>query len=122
MSPFRRSVGQRRRRALGRAAPGSPLADALAVDPPDLDTALDDLPLLAVDLETTGLDPARHRVLSAGWVPVDGRRIVLAGARLHRYGQRRDHRDRDGTVPLGAAPLPQRSGGMAMSASILSIR
>ncbi len=36
---------------------------------------------MAVDLETTGLDPARDHILSIGWVPVDGQVITLAGAR-----------------------------------------
>lgn len=44
-------------------------------------TPVADLPLLAIDIETTGLDPRRDRVLSVGFVPVDGDRIVLAGAR-----------------------------------------
>lgn len=39
------------------------------------------LPLLSVDLETTGPSPGRDRVLAIGWVPVTGRRIELAGAR-----------------------------------------
>jgi len=30
------------------------------------------IPLLAIDLETTGLDAARDTILSAGWVAVDG--------------------------------------------------
>lgn len=33
---------------------------------------------LAVDVETTGLDPAKDRLLSIGWVAVEGRDIVLA--------------------------------------------
>jgi len=79
VSLFRRSPEQRRERALRTAAPG-PLREYLAVAPPAPDTPLDDLMLLAVDIETTGLDPRRDRVLSIGWVPVDGRRVVLGGA------------------------------------------
>jgi DNA polymerase-3 subunit epsilon len=37
--------------------------------------------LLAIDLETTGLDPARDSVLAIGFVPVEDGEIVLAGAR-----------------------------------------
>ncbi|WP_208542906.1 3'-5' exonuclease [Nocardioides euryhalodurans] len=40
-----------------------------------------DLSLLAVDLETSGLDPATERVLAIGFVPVDGFRVPLGGAR-----------------------------------------
>jgi DNA polymerase-3 subunit epsilon len=50
---------------------------------PDDKTSLDELPLLAVDIETTGLSPARDQVLAVGWVPVDGNRIDLSGARRH---------------------------------------
>ncbi|MFL6081239.1 MAG: exonuclease domain-containing protein [Ornithinibacter sp.] len=79
MSLFRRTPEQRRERAARAAAPG-PLADYLSVPLPDLATALSDLRLLAVDIETTGLDPRRDRVLSIGWLPVDGGRIELGGA------------------------------------------
>lgn len=44
------------------------------------DRSVSDLELLAVDLETTGLDPARHEILSIGLVPVRGLTIELAGA------------------------------------------
>ena len=80
MSLFRRTPQERRERALRSAAPG-PLRDHLAVPLPDPATPLHDLRLLALDLETTGLDPRADRVLSLGWVPVDGGSIVLGGAR-----------------------------------------
>ncbi|MGG5257890.1 exonuclease domain-containing protein [Phycicoccus avicenniae] len=77
--PWRRGVPARRERALRRCAPG-PLHDLLDGPVPARDTPLDELPLLAVDIETTGLDARHDRVLSVGWVPVDGGRVVLAGA------------------------------------------
>lgn len=40
-----------------------------------------DSPLLAVDVETTGLKADRHQLVSIGWVPVNGRVIDLSGAR-----------------------------------------
>jgi DNA polymerase III subunit epsilon len=55
---------------------------------PDDRTTLDVLPLLAVDIETTGLSPVQDRLLAVGWVPVNGTRIDLSGAR--RYVVRRD--------------------------------
>jgi DNA polymerase III subunit epsilon len=79
VSLFRRSPEQRRERALRTAAPG-PLRDYLAAALPGPETPLADLRLLAVDIETTGLDPRRDRVLSIGWLPVEGGRIELGGA------------------------------------------
>ena len=79
MNTFRRTPEQGRLRALGRVGPG-PLRDYLEAPLPGLDTPLADLGLLAVDIETTGLDPRRDRVLSIGWLPVDGGRVVLGGA------------------------------------------
>lgn len=54
-------------------------ARALAV--PSGSTPVRRLRLLAVDVETTGLDPGRDAILAVGMVPVDGSRIELAGAR-----------------------------------------
>lgn len=64
-----------RRRATGA------LADFYAERPPAGSTRLEDLPVLAVDVEATGLDLSSDRLLSIGWVPMEGRRIVLSGAR-----------------------------------------
>ena len=64
-----------RRRATGA------LADFYAVDPPAKSTLLEDLPILAVDVEATGLKVGTDRLLSIGWLPVDGRTINLSGTR-----------------------------------------
>lgn len=64
-----------RRRATGA------LSDFYAERPPAGSTRLEDLPVLAVDVEATGLDLSSDRLLSIGWVPMEGRRIVLSGAR-----------------------------------------
>ena len=71
--------GRRRRLA---ARTRDPALRALLETPePDPRTPLDELRLLAVDVETTGLDARRDRLLSVGFVPVDGRDVVLGGAR-----------------------------------------
>lgn len=49
--------------------------------PPARGTRLEDLELIALDFETTGLDPARDHVIAAGWVLLRGDRIMLASAR-----------------------------------------
>lgn len=48
---------------------------------PEWDTPVGAARLLAVDVETTGLDPDRDRVVSVGWVPLDAGGIDLGGAR-----------------------------------------
>ena len=62
-----------------RAASGA-LKDFYETPAPGPDTPLSELPLLAVDVETTGLNPAKDRILSIGWVPLDGLAISLGGA------------------------------------------
>ncbi len=63
-----------------RERPTGPLADFLEVPAPGPRTPLDELRLLSVDVETTGLKPRKHELLSIGWVPVDGGVIDLSGA------------------------------------------
>lgn len=60
--------------------PDGPVRD-LALDLPSVAADLSDVELLALDLETTGLDPARDAVLSVGWVPIVDDRIRLGQAR-----------------------------------------
>ncbi|OFS19086.1 exonuclease domain-containing protein [Corynebacterium sp. HMSC04H06] len=55
----------------------------LELGAPARSTPLEELELLAVDMETTGLNPGRDRIVSVGWVPVCGRVIDLAGAGYH---------------------------------------
>jgi DNA polymerase III subunit epsilon len=57
-----------------------PLKEFYTVPPPAEDTPLTELPLLAVDVETTGMDPRKHQLVSIGWVPVNGATIDLSGA------------------------------------------
>ena len=63
---------------MARALPG--VQRFLATPQPPRRTPLADLRLLAVDMETTGLDPRTATALSLGWVPVDGTSVVLGGA------------------------------------------
>lgn len=72
--------GPERRRDRARSKARGPLADFYTGAWPDPGTPADQLQLLAIDLETTGLDPTRDQALSVGYVPVDGRDIVLAGS------------------------------------------
>lgn len=62
---------------------GTPLGDYYRVDTPTIREPWDEVGFLAVDLETTGLDPRADAIASIGWVPVTGGGIVLAEARHH---------------------------------------
>lgn len=82
MSLFDRllSLEQRRRRLAARA-PAGPLRAYLERPFPDPGKACAETPFLALDLETTGLDPAKHVILSLGAVQMQGSEIRLASAR-----------------------------------------
>lgn len=68
--------------------PAGPLADLASAPRWPRGTPLADLELLALDLETTGLDPDRHEVLSVGLVPLVGLEVHLGGARHLRVRPR----------------------------------
>lgn len=74
-----RSLDSRRQRALAQAEPG-PLQTFLAQ--PLIDTAapLEEVPIVALDLETTGLDPSRDQIVSMGLVEMRGPAIRLSSA------------------------------------------
>ena len=74
--PFRKSNA-----ALADKVPDGGLRRYLATPAPPRDTAIEDLALLALDFETTGLDPKRDRILSAGMVDVAGLSIPLGSAK-----------------------------------------
>ncbi|MBX3725260.1 MAG: 3'-5' exonuclease [Xanthomonadales bacterium] len=54
--------------------------ETLTARPPTASTGFDELDIVVLDLETTGLDPRRDQVLSAGWVCVSSGRIELSSA------------------------------------------
>ena len=62
-----------------RVPPGA-LRTYLTTPPPDPATPLAAARLLAIDMETTGLNPTTDHLLSVGFVPVDGEHIDLSGA------------------------------------------
>lgn len=72
--------GDRRRARLADQAPPGPVRDLFTTPMPDPAVDVSQLRLLAVDLETTGLDPRRDHILSVGFVAVDGLTIDLASA------------------------------------------
>jgi len=79
------TLNLRRRWAL-RRTPAGPLRDYLETPFPKPSADCRDLAFLAVDIETTGLNPKRDDILSVGWVSMQCDRIDLgdAGYRLVR--------------------------------------
>jgi DNA polymerase-3 subunit epsilon len=73
----------RRRWALRKAPAKGPMRDYLETPFPKLSTDYREVEILAIDLETTGLDPRRDDILSVGYVVMKGNRIDLGSAR-HR--------------------------------------
>ena len=86
MSPWRE---WRRRRAL-RQCRLPVQQQALQAPLPTSSTPFEQLPAVALDFETTGLDPARDQILSAGWVPIDGGRLRMGAAREVKVRPRDD--------------------------------
>ncbi len=79
----------RRKRLLAKAPAGA-LREYLATPFPDPATPLDRTPILAVDFETTGLNPATAHILSIGHVCIDNNEIVLSTAHhtiVHSHGE-----------------------------------
>jgi DNA polymerase-3 subunit epsilon len=72
-----------RRLLHARRARTTPLARHYASALPARSTPWSECRLLAVDFETSGLDPRRDRILSVGWVAIDGGRIRMSSA-AHR--------------------------------------
>ncbi|GAA6525410.1 exonuclease domain-containing protein [Intrasporangium sp. DVR] len=78
---IRSLLGPDRRRArLAGQAPAGPVRDLLSTPEQSPRTDVTELRLLALDLETTGLDPRTDQILAVGFVPVAGLAIDLSGA------------------------------------------
>lgn len=84
----------RKRRALRLLSYG-PLRDYLSAPFPSPRRRTDGVNFVAVDIETTGLDPAKDEIIAVGLVPMHGDRIELAGA--HRW------------LIAPSGPIPERS-------------
>lgn len=70
----------RHRRQAARHSPNTTLRDYLETPLPATRQPVATTRFLAVDLETTGLDPVRDAILSIGWVAMEGPCIDLATA------------------------------------------
>lgn len=105
-----------RRRWRLRRMPDCPLRDYLATPFPKPGLDYRDVEYVAVDLETTGLNPRRDQILSIGWVRLVGNRIRLETAR-HRLVRVR------GDIPADSAVIHQitddeAARGLSLSAAL----
>jgi len=66
-----------KRKKLLKKVPNGPLHDFLSVPFPSLDTPIDQLKILAVDFETTGLEAKTDKLLSVGFVLLEQEQIRL---------------------------------------------
>ncbi len=69
-----------RRKRLLRKAPEGPIKDFLSVPFPDPKSSVENTSILAVDFETTGLDPVKDQILSVGSIVMSNSEIVLSSA------------------------------------------
>lgn len=66
-----------KRKRLLKKAPSGPLKDFLSVPFPKLDMPIEQVPILALDFETTGLDAKTDKLLSVGFVAMEHEQIKL---------------------------------------------
>lgn len=69
---------ERKRQRLIKKTPAGPLLDFLQTPPPAPNTPIAQLPILAVDFETTGLDCNKNQILSIGCVAIENQQVKLA--------------------------------------------
>ncbi|GAA0812113.1 3'-5' exonuclease [Colwellia asteriadis] len=65
------------RKRLLKKAPKGALRDFLSVPLPDLNTPINQLPILAVDFETTGLNAKEDKLLSVGFIEITQQQMAL---------------------------------------------
>lgn len=68
---------------LAARCPPGPLKDYYRQDTPTLDKSYKEVGFLAIDLETTGLNPDQDEIVSMGWVAIEQGRIRLSEAEHH---------------------------------------
>jgi DNA polymerase-3 subunit epsilon len=66
-----------KRKSLLKKAPAGALRDFLSVPLPSLNTPIDQVEILAVDFETTGLDANQDKLLSVGFITLKQQQISL---------------------------------------------
>lgn len=86
-----------KRKRLLKKVPEGALKAFLSVPFPHQNSLLDDIPLLAVDFETTGLNAQSDKLLSIGFVEIEHRQIKL-GSVSHQIINTKEQLDADNVV------------------------
>ena len=69
-----------KRKRLLKNAPEGALKDFLSIPFPSHKNSIENTPILAVDFETTGLNPAKDQILSIGFILIQNNEIQLSSA------------------------------------------
>lgn len=110
----------RRRRAARRAA--EPLRSLLSDPWPDGRCSALEASLLALDLETTGLDPKKDAIVSAAWVPVVAGRVRVAEAESHLVHIDQDaHRSASSSILVHGIGHDRTRGGKPLETVLLEL-
>jgi DNA polymerase-3 subunit epsilon len=86
-----------RRKRLLKKLPKGPLYDFLSIPFPSEETCFEDLPILSVDFETTGLNAVTDKLLSVGFVTIRQQQIKL-GSCYHQVINTHDNLDPDNVI------------------------
>lgn len=86
-----------KRKRLLKKVPDGALKEFLSVPFPDKNTLINDLPILSVDFETTGLNAINDKLLSVGFVEIVNQQIKL-GTSYHQIINTKNQLDADNVI------------------------
>jgi len=86
-----------KRKRLLKKVPNGALKEFLSVPFPDEQTLINDLPILSVDFETTGLNAINDKLLSVGFVEIVNQQIKL-GTSYHQIINTKNQLDADNVI------------------------
>jgi DNA polymerase-3 subunit epsilon len=109
----------RKRRKLLEQAPEGPLKNFLGTEFPDRKRPIHDIPLLAMDFETTGLDANKDHLLSVGHVELLHEKLLLGSARHQIIRSNREMADEN--ISIHHITHDQVAQGMAVGKAVESI-
>ena len=112
------NLDQKRRKLLEQA-PEGPVKEFLRTDFPDRGLPIDEVPLLAMDFETTGLDARTDHLLSVGHVALQNGRVLLGSAHHQIIHSNREMADEN--ISIHRITHDQVANGMSLGKAVESI-